>query len=312
MNITETAALLREKNDILLLTHIRPDGDTIGSASALCYALRKLGKTAYLYNNPQFPDAYPWVSDPYVEPEGFEPKFTVSVDLADVGLFPKGYEGKPNLCIDHHPSNTFYAEQTLVQPEKASCGEIMQELVKELMGGLDATVADLLYIAVATDTGCFVYGNTTGDTLRSAAELCDAGASNKYLNKILFRTSSRARLALEGMIFSSLRYFSDGKTVIAIVTKDMLKQAGATERDCQDIASLPGRVEGALCSAVVKESDENSVKISLRTNGIVSATKICSKFGGGGHAMASGCAMKDKSCLEAAEILAAEIDKEYK
>lgn len=311
MTIAETAALLLRNDNILILTHIRPDGDTIGSASALCYALRKLGKTAYLYNNPQFPDAYPWVSDPYVAPESFTPKFTVSVDLADVGLFPKGYEGKPELCIDHHPSNTFYAEQTLVWPEKASCGEIMQELVKELLGGLDATVSDLLYIAVATDTGCFVYGNTTGDTLRAAAELCDAGASNTYLNKILFRTSSRARLALESMIFASLRYYSEGKTCIAIVTKDMLKNAGATEKDCQDIASLPGRVEGAFTSAVIKESDEGKVKISLRTNGIVNATKVCAQFGGGGHAMASGCAMENKTCEEAADILAAAIDKEY-
>ncbi len=309
LTISETIQRLRENDDFLVLTHIRPDGDTIGSGSALCYALRKAGKTAYLYNNPQFEDSYDWIAKPYLAPEGFEPKFIVAVDLADTGLFPKGFEGAVDLCIDHHPSNSFYAKETLVMDKKASCGEIIMELAKEL-SGLDPTVADLLYVAVSTDTGCFVYGNTTGETLCAAAELCDAGASNTYYNKLLFRTSSRARLALEGLVFSSLRYYHDGKTVIAIVTKEMLEKAGATEKDCQDIASLPGRVEGAFSSAVIKEVDETHCKISLRTNGIVNATKVCSAFGGGGHAMASGCAM-DKGCVEAAQALADEIEKEY-
>ncbi len=309
MTINETVQILRDNNNFLILTHIRPDGDTIGSASALCYALRKVGKVAYLYDNPQFEDSYPWISEPYIAPADFAPKYIIAVDLADQGIFPKGFEGDVDLCIDHHPSNTFYAKNTLVWPEKASCGELVMEIVRELCG-LDSTVADMLYVAVSTDTGCFVYGNTTGDTLRAAAELCDAGAANTYLNKILFRTSSKARLALEGLIFSSLRYYSDGKTVIAIVTKDMLEKAGTGEKDCQDIAALPGRVEGAFSSAVIKEVDENHCKISLRTNGVVSANTICGKFGGGGHKMASGCSM-DKNCFEAAEILADAIAQEY-
>lgn len=309
MTINDTVQLLRENDNFILITHIRPDGDTIGSASALCYALRKIGKTAYLFNNPQFEDSYNWIAEPYLAPEGFMPKYTVTVDLADEGLFPRGFKGDVDLCIDHHGSNTSYAKNTIVLPDKASCGEVVLEIVKTLCGGLDSTVADLLYVAVSTDTGCFVYGNTTGETHRAAAELCDAGASNAYLNKILFRTSSRERLALEGLIFSSLRYYNDGKTVIAILTKEMLEKAGATEKDCQDIASLPGRVEGAFSSAVIKEVDENHCKISLRTNGIVNANSVCGRFGGGGHKMASGCAM-EKNCFEAAGIIADAIAEE--
>ena len=238
MTISEVVELLRTNDNFLILTHVRPDGDTIGSASALCYALKKYGKTAYLYNNPQFGDSYPWIAEPYTAPEGFVPSFTVSIDMADEQLFPQGFQGSVDLCIDHHPSNTHYAKNTLLWVDKSSCGEVVMELVKELCG-LDATVADLLYVAVSTDTGCFVYGNTTGDTLRAASELCYAGARNAYLNKILFRSSSKARLALEAQIFSMLRYYHDGKTVISIVTKDMLEKAEATEQDCQDIAALP-------------------------------------------------------------------------
>lgn len=310
MTINEAVKILRENDNFLILTHVRPDGDTIGSASALCYALRKLGKTAYLYNNPQFGDSYPWIVEPYIAPEDFAHSFIASIDMADQNLFPLGFKGDVDLCIDHHPSNTLYAKNTLLWADRASCGEVVMEVVKELCG-LDPVVADLLYVAVSTDTGCFVYGNTTGDTLRAASELCFAGARNAYLNKILFRTSSKARLSLEALIFSSLRYYHDGKTVLSIVTKEMLDKAGAAEIDSQDIAALPGRAEGAFTSATIKEIDANHCKVSLRSNGIVDANKVCALFGGGGHKMASGCAI-DKSCEEAAELLADAIAAEYK
>lgn len=310
MTISEALKILRDNDRFLIVTHVRPDGDTIGSAAALCYALRKIGKTAYLYNNPQFGDSYPWISEPYIAPEGFKPAFVVSVDMADASLFPQGFEGSIDLCFDHHPSNSFYAKDTLLWADRASCGEIVMEVVKELCG-LDAAVSDLLYVAVATDTGCFVYGNTTGDTLRAASELCYAGARNTFLNKLLFRTSSKARLSLEGLIFASLRYYHDGKTIIAIVTRDMLEKAGAKEQDCQDIAALPGRAEGAFTSIMIKEIDENHCKVSLRSNGVVDANEVCANFGGGGHKMASGCSI-DKGCVEAAELLADLIAKEYK
>jgi len=310
MTIEETLKLLRDNDNFNIVTHVRPDGDTIGSASALCYALRKIGKTAYLYNNPQFADSYLWIAAPYIAPGSFEPGFTVCVDMADEGLFPEGFTGSADLCVDHHPSNSFFAKDTLLWANKASCGEVVMELVKELCG-LDPEVSDLLYIAVSTDTGCFVYGNTTGETLRSASELCFAGARNAYLNKILFRTSSKARLKLESLIFASFRYFHEGKTVISVITKEMLDKAGAKEIDCQDIAALPGRVEGAFTSVTIKEIDENSSKVSLRTNGVVDANEVCARFGGGGHKMAAGCTMCN-GCSQAAEILADIIGGEYK
>jgi len=310
MTISDAVKILRENDNFLIVTHIRPDGDTIGSSSALCYALRKIGKTAYLYNNPQFAESFPWIVEPYIAPEGVAPNYTVSIDMADEQLFPQGFKGSVDLCIDHHPSNTLYAKNTLVWPDRASCGEVIMEIVKELCG-LDPAVADLLYVAVSTDTGCFEYGNTTGDTLRAASELCYAGARNTFLNKLLFRTSSKARLSLEAQIFSSLSYYHDGKTVIAVVTKEMLDKAGAKEQDCQDIAALPGRAEGAFTSVMIKEIDENHCKVSLRTNGVVDANKVCAIFGGGGHKMASGCTI-DKGCIDAAELLADIIAKEYK
>lgn len=302
MTVAESVKWLKENDNFLILTHVRPDGDTIGSACALCYALRKIGKKAGVFNNPQFSDAYPWITAPYIAPENFEYEHVIACDMADSKMFPKGFEGEVELCYDHHPSNTLYAKNAIIWGEKASCGELIMEVVKKLCR-LDQIVADLLYVAVSTDTGCFVYGNTTGDTHRAAAELCDAGAANTYLNKVLFRTSSKERLLLEGLVFSSLRFYHEGRTVFAVVTREMMQKAGATEKDCSDLASLAGRVEGANTSITVKETEEGFSKVSVRTNGIVNANEVCRLFGGGGHAMAAGCSI-EKSVDEAVELLA--------
>lgn len=309
MTITDVVNRLRENDDFIIITHIRPDGDTTGSGAALCNALQKTGKRAFLYDNPQFPDCYPWLTDPYIAPAAYEPKFVISVDLAAKEMFPKGFSGHVDLCIDHHKSHSQYADETYLEIGPSSCGEIIIKVIKELRGKLEKDIADQLYVAVSTDTGCFVYGNTTAESFRAAAELCEAGASNTMLNKILFRTSSKERLLLEGLVFSNMSFYHDETTVIAYVTIDMMKKTGATEKDLNDIASLPGRVEGAMSTAVIREIDGHDCKISLRTNGIVNANQVCKKFGGGGHDMAAGCCIR-KPIIEAAEILVNAIGEE--
>jgi phosphoesterase RecJ-like protein len=280
----------------------------MGSASALCHALRRLNKTAYLYNNPEFKDSLPWVTAPYLAPEGFSGDFIIAVDMADKQLYPKGFKGRTDLCIDHHPSNTSYAEETVLDSTKASCGEIILKIIEQFPQKLDEATADLLYIAVSTDTGCFVYGNTTAETLRAGAKLVECGARNTALNKVLFRTSTRARLKLEGLIFNSLRFYHEGRTVIGYVNLDMMKSAGATESDCADLASLPGRAEGTWTSVLLRELEDGSSKVSVRTNSYVNAGQVCGRFGGGGHAMAAGCNIAC-SLEEAAEKIVAAIEE---
>ena len=176
MEYGECVSLLMGQDNILVLSHIRPDGDTLGSGAALCSALRRAGKTAYIYENPEITDRYlPYVR-PWFAPSGFVPDYTVAVDIAEPGLFPLGYAGTVRLCIDHHPSNARYAADLLLRDRKSACGEIVLELIKLLHGAPDRAEATLLYIAISTDTGCFQYSNTNSDTLRAAAETLDAGA----------------------------------------------------------------------------------------------------------------------------------------
>ena len=311
MRISETAKLFLTKDRFLLLTHKNPDGDTLGSAAALCSALRRAGKTAYLFPNGEMTEKYREFAEPFHAPEGFEPSFTVAVDIAAEKLFPFGFTGKIDFCIDHHPSNTHFASRSLIAPSKASCGEIVMQLIKALNGDITGEEADLLYVAVSTDCGCFVYANTKADTLRAAAELLDCGADNQTLNVKLFRKVSRARMKIEGMIYSGMEFYRGGKISLATITQQMLREAGATEEDLDDISGLSGRAEGAVLCITIREQSGGESRISLRSSPEVDCSEICAVFGGGGHEMAAGCTIFG-STDKAREMLLNVIDEVWK
>ena len=291
MDIRHCAQLLREHDKYLLVTHRRPDGDTLGSAAGLCHALRRLGKTAHLYHNPDITENYMTYVGSYLAPAGYVYDRVIALDTATNQMFAPGFEDTVWMALDHHGSHVPYAEHTLVWSHKASCGEIILALIEELHGMPNKEEAELLYIAVSTDTGCFRYGNTKADTHRAAAALLDAGADTAPIVKHLFRTKTRARLKLEGLIYSDIRSYRNNTINVAVVTIAMLAEAGATENDCDDLANLPCQVAGNRVAITVREMPGFS-KVSLRTDGSVDASAVCARFGGGGHKMASGCELR--------------------
>ena len=304
LTITECIERLLANQSYYIITHVRPDGDTLCSAAALCSALRRKGKKATMLRNPGTTETYaPWV-EPYTgeAPEGAR---IIAVDVADVTMFPYGWEGSVDLAIDHHPKNPGYAGETLLDGTKASCGEIVMSVILGMCGTLTREEANLLYIAVSTDSGCFCYGNTTAETLRAAARLIDCGAENAPINKEFFRSYSFARLRLEGMIYATLRSVRDHKINIATVTLDMMEASGATEDDCDDLASLPGKVRGNIVGIMIRELREGVCKVSLRTTEEVDSAAVCGRFGGGGHKMAAGCTLETDPETAAALMLAA-------
>ena len=292
MTTREAAELLRQKDNILILTHRRPDGDTTGSSAALCQALRQLGKTAYLLRNPDITRLNQVYAEPCWAPEGFQPEFVVSVDIAAKSLFfpaAEAYFDQIGLAIDHHPSFEGFGENRCVDASRAACGEIVYEICCEL-GKISQEVALPLYAAVATDTGCFLYANTTANTHRVAAALMETGISYYAVNKRHFRTKSRCRIALEAELMSKAGFFHEGRGVFLSVPLEMMKRTGAAEDDLEDISSLALSIEGVDCGAVLRELTPGEWKLSLRTsdNGRVNATRVCRLLGGGGHAMAAG------------------------
>ena len=182
MNYKQCAKLLLTHENILILTHRNPDGDTVASAAALCSALRRGGRTAWLYPNRQIGRKLLPYCESCFAPEGFAPKFTVAVDAADRKLLSEGFDGAVDLCIDHHPTNSFYAAETFLHAEKASCAEIVMEIIQCMNGDLSPREATLLYIGLSTDTGCFQYSNTNAAAFRAAAEMLHCGADNVKVN----------------------------------------------------------------------------------------------------------------------------------
>ena len=289
MNYKQCAKALLEHDNFIILTHRNPDGDTCGSSAALCSALRRAGKTAYLYKNEQITGKHLLFTEQFFAPEDYVPEFVVAVDVASETMLPNGFEGRIDVCIDHHPSNSHYAKDWLVKGEKSSCGEIIFELVCMIADAPTAEEATWLYIALSTDTGCFQYANTNSASFKAASELLKYGADNVNVNWEYFRKVSRARLKLESMIYAGLEYYRDGLISMATVTLDMMEKAGAEEKDCDDLANLCGRAEGALLNITVREKENGVCKISMRSSAPVNSSDICAVFGGGGHALAAGC-----------------------
>ena len=308
MRAEDCAELLARQDKLLLVTHRNPDGDTMGSAAALCSALRRSGKTAYLWPNPQvIAKLLPYV-EPYYAPEGYMPETVISVDVATEKMFAGGFDGPVDLCIDHHPSNSHYAAAECIDPARAACGQIVLRVIRALCGGLTKEEADLLYIAITTDCGCFQYANTDSSALRDAAELLDAGADNARLNMLFFRRVSAARIKLEGLIYQNMSFYKDGKVAVAIVTDEMLSAAGATEDDCDDLAGLAGRAECALVSITIRDWPGGASKVSVRSGESFDSCALCARFDGGGHRMAAGCNLPVPP-LQARDLLLQAIDE---
>lgn len=309
MTIQETAAMLQTMDRVLLLTHVRPDGDTIGSAAALCQALRDMGKTAYLLPNAGTTETYQPYAEGYWGAADFEPDYVVSVDIAALSLLPenaKKYAGCIHLAIDHHPSNEGFAPHLCVLPEMAACGEIIYEIVR-LMTPVTQEIALPLYVAVSTDTGCFVYSNTSAHTHRVAAALLETGIAVAGVNKALFRTKSRTRLAMEAWMAEWAEYYDNDRVVIMQIPRSLCLDYKATEADVEELSSLAALVAGTDCGVTLRELEGGRVKISLRTGPRVNATAVCALLGGGGHAAAAGATISG-SMKEAKQAVLQAID----
>ncbi len=198
IDFKECAKLLLQQNNILILTHAHPDGDTLGSGFALCRALMQIGKKARVINDDEIPKKYNYLFDD-IDFEDFEPSYIVAVDVATenlLGSLQDKYAGKIDLCVDHHLTNTEFAKKLLLRDYPAAC-EIIYMLINEMGVKIDKKIADCLYTGISTDTGCFRYASTTAQSYRIAAELIDPGADNGKINRAMFETKTKTYVALE-------------------------------------------------------------------------------------------------------------------
>ena len=291
INVQQCCEILREMDDIVILSHRNPDGDTLGSAFALHYILGQLGKRSRVECHDGFPKQYSFLLLDY-KPEDFEPKAVVAVDIADEQLFGENlekYRGKVDLCIDHHGSNKHYAKNWLVRDTAAACCEIIEDICYGFEEAeLTKIIADCIYTGVSTDTGCFRYSNTTGHTHAVAGRMFKAGCDFVMLNRAMFEVKSFSRIAIEREVLNTLELYYKNRCALVCITKEMLERTGAEEAELEGVAAMPREVEGVLVGITLRQRD-NGYKISLRSGDEVDASVLCGKLGGGGHRCAAGC-----------------------
>ncbi len=314
IDVKGAAEFLKARDDYLILMHSSPDGDTVGSGCALCGALQRMGKKAKAVCADPVPERFRYMFGAFCEQE-FEPKTVVCVDVAETKLLGDMKEtgNKAELCIDHHVSNALYAERTLLEPDSAAAAEIVYKVIAELGVPFDKELANCVYTAIATDTGCFCYGNTTSRSHEIAAEMIRCGAEVSRINYAMFELKTKGRMRLEQEVLSGIKFFSEGHIALISVSLDTVNSIdGIDTEDVGALTAIPRQIEGVEVGVNIKQKKPDVFNASVRTNGRVNAAEICAKFGGGGHDRAAGCTFAGstyedvesaivKACCEACE-----------
>ena len=293
LTLREAADYLLTHDDYLLLSHRRPDGDTIGSCAALCRALRALGKRAWVYPNPQFTPRFA----PYLEGLTLTDEFSilncpfsiVTCDIAARGLLPFGTEDAAvDLALDHHGTNEGFAIRTHTDETCAACGELIVALLPLLGVEMTKEMAEDLYVAISTDTGCFRYSNVSANTFRCAAACVEAGAEIFPINRSFFEVKRRPRLALEAHLIQNMEFFAGGRVAVSAIPQALMEKLKLTEDDIDDISGFGRTIEGVQIAVMLREVENGQGKASVRTSPAFDAARICARLGGGGHPAAAG------------------------
>jgi phosphoesterase RecJ-like protein len=293
---------LRAAEKLLLTTHENPDGDALGSLTGMHWILQQLGKDSVMYMSPEeFPLSHEYrhmVLDGLLgaPPEDIDQRTVVFLDCGNIDRMPVDFlqrDGIHILNIDHHHDNTRFGTVNLVVPEASCTAEIVLELAHELGAEITPLIADALYVGLVTDTGKFMYENTTPAAHRMAAELIDAGVDAHAIYRRLFEELPFRRLLLLSRALQSVARYDDGAITIAAVNRADFEETGALETDSEGVVDHLRAVEGTKVAVLIREllSDEKRGcrKVSLRaTDGLVDVSRIARTLGGGGHRQAAG------------------------
>lgn len=308
INEVQAAEFLLDHDNYVILTHAAPDGDTLGSGFALKSALIKAGKNAKVLCPDPIPGKFSYL---VTSDENFEEETVIAVDVADeklLGELKETYGGRITFCIDHHRSNTRYADMLYCESDAAAACECVYKVIGSMNIVIDPYIAGCLYTGLSTDTGCFKFSNTTPRTHRFAAELMQLGADYTGINRVMFEVKSRSRIEMEKQVLENIEFLFGDRCAMLTVTQKMIRETGCDPSDLDGITSMSRQIEGVLIGVTVKEKKDGKYKVSLRTFEPYDASVICSEFGGGGHARAAGCEF-DCSLSEVCEKLKAAVGK---
>lgn len=291
---------------VLVTTHVRPDGDALGSSAAMALGLAKVGISADVLLLSHLPRKYSFIfSENNIRhfdaekgwPDGLRLEDYDCLLVVDTGTWSQlpGLREKlaaaprPTVVIDHHLTQEEWANVKLVVTQAAAAGEIIAELLAQWEISIDAAMASALFVAIASDTGWFQFSNTRPYTMRLAAMLMEAGVDTDRLYQMLYQNERRERVTLQTRAMQSLELLKDGRLAVMRVTKKDFEETGANVPDTENLINVPLQIASVEVSILLTEpKDFGPVRISLRSKGQIDVARFAEKFGGGGHARASG------------------------
>lgn len=311
--LNQIANKLNDARTILLYPHVLMDGDALGSSVALCTALRKMGKKAYILIEDEIPSYLLFLEKDYCTQDQNildAPDISIAVDCSDIERFvmrkDKFLTGAFSICLDHHRTNNYFADLNYIDINAAATGEIVYDLLKTMNVDLDVEMAEAIYTAITTDTGNFQYTNTTKITHLITADLFDIGIDLEKISVEVYQNIRHEKLKIMNEVVNTLEILCNGKADIAYVTQKMLAKTGALMEETEGIIEILRNISGVEISAFLKENKPNEIKIGLRAKTYGDVSKIAQSFGGGGHRKAAGCTL-NTSLEEAKQIISAAI-----
>lgn len=293
--------LIRNSRDFLIVSHINPEGDAIGSCLALAIALKRMGKKVYVLNKCPVPEILKFLpSSKLFRQKAPRKQFDVLLIVDCNTMERTGFDslkGRNTIIVDHHilPAHVKGAIRSgsvlsFTDPDASATGELVYKLLKALKVPIDKRIATNLYTAILVDTGGFRYSNTTPESLVIASSLVEAGAEPWQITKEVYENIPYNTMSLLALAFSTLER-RDGVAWMT-VTQDMFKKTGTTAEDTENFVDYPRMVNGIEVAVFFREDSKESCKVSLRSKGNINVQKIAERFGGGGHAAAAGCNLK--------------------
>lgn len=318
VSIREAANFLENTTSALIVCHVSPDGDTIGSALALVHILRRMGKKARAVAPSPVPRFLSFIADKesFIYEDGLEDEYesVITVDVASVSQLGtlSHLANITDLMIDHHSSGEIFADH-LIEPFAAAAGETVAKIYRTVTEdgeiGRDPVIASYLYTAISADTGNFKYSNTSPETLRTAADLMEEvnaadGIKTDEISRLLHDTMSENDLKLFSLVTTSMKKYEDGSLVATLLTTPKIKLAGLDESDLGGAVDIPRKMENALVAFVLRQSASNPTifKLSVRANVEIDVSEVCALFGGGGHVRAAGATINASSPGKALEM----------
>ena len=297
----EIGRVLREYNKFAVLSHVRPDGDALGSTLALALALKGLGKEVRAWNEEGMLEKYNFLAQaelltqPPSEPEDFD--VVVALDTAvqnRLGSTTSGVRhAKLWINIDHHPSNPRYGDLVYIDPTAPATGQILFEFLTNQNFPITPEIAENLYAAISTDTGSFQYPNTTVRTFEIAAELVRCGVEVGRISQLLYENFPRRRIELLRELLGTMQFGCDGKLAWFSLSQTAALALGVIPEDNEGLIDHLRATRGVIVAIFFEELPDGKVRVSMRSkNEVVDVCAICTQFGGGGHVLAAGARVR--------------------